>query len=167
MVVAQIQHGGNIARVAVFKRHHAVGGVAPLHGVKHFVPGGAADGLGMGEERFERDVGKGPLHALIGGAVAAQHRGLVLLGNVHHVLDMVPVVGAQGRLLNAGGGFVQHHRLPRGVKDGQAVGLFVRGNGQHRGHPALKQRRQLRVHRVDLRACFVQCVHGESTSFVL
>ena len=30
-----------------------------------------------------------------------------------------------------------------------------------------KQRRQLRVHRVDLRACFVQCVHGESTSFVL
>ena len=84
----------------------------------------------MGEQCPQRDVRKGPLHALIGGAVAAQHRGLVLLGNVHHVLDMVPVVGAQGRLLNAGGGFVQHHRLPRGVKDGQAVGLFVRGNGQ-------------------------------------
>ena len=80
---------------------------------------------------------------------------------------MVPVVGAQGGLLNAGSGFVQHHRLPRGVKDGQAVGLFVLGNGQHRGHPALKQRRQLRVHCVDLRACFVQCVHGESTSFAL
>ncbi len=63
--------------------------------------------------------------------------------------------------------FVQHHRLPCGVIDRQAVGLLVLGDAEHGGHPALKQGGQLRIHRVDLGACLFQCVHGESTSFAL
>ncbi len=93
MVIAQVQHGGNIARVAVFKGHDAPGGIAAFHGVKHLVPGGVAHGLGVGEQRLEGDVGKSALHALIGGAVTAQHHGFVLLGHVHHVLHMVFIVG--------------------------------------------------------------------------
>ena len=116
-----------------------MGGVAPLHGVEHFIPGGVADGLGMGEERFERDVGKGSLHALIGGAVPAQHLSFVLLGDIHHVLDMVLIVRPEGSVLDAGRSFFQHHRLPCGVKNRQAVGLFVLGDAEHSGHPPLKQ----------------------------
>ena len=125
--------------MAVLKRHNAVGGVAPADGIEHLVPRRVADGLRVGEERPQRDVGESAFHPLIGGAVPAQHLSFVLLGDIHHVLDMVPVVGAQGRLLNAGRSLFQHHRLPRGVKNRQAVGLFVLGDAEHSGHPPLKQ----------------------------
>ena len=84
-------------------------------------------------------MGKGALHALIGGAVLAQHHGFVLLCHVHQVLHVVFIVGPQGRVLNAGRSLFQHHRLPRGVKNRQAVGLFVLGYAEHSGHPPLKQ----------------------------
>lgn len=101
-----------------------MGGIALLHGIEHLIPGGAAHSLGMGKEGPERDVGKGTLHALIGSAVAAQHLGLVLLGHVHHVLHMIPVIGAQGRVPDPRFGLVQHHLFAGGIKDGQAVGLL-------------------------------------------
>ena len=41
----------------------------------------------------EGDVGKRSLHPLIGGAVAPQHGSLVLLGDVHHVLDRSDLSG--------------------------------------------------------------------------
>ena len=164
VVIAQIQHRRNIARVAVLEGHDAVGRIPALHRIEHFVPRREAHGLGVGEKGFQGNVGKGALHALIGGTVLAQHLGLVVLRYIHHVLDMIAVIGAQGRVLNAGLGLIQHHLFPRGVEDRQTVGLFVFGNGQHRRHPPLKQRGQLGVHRVDLAAGFVQCVHG-STSF--
>ena len=140
VVIAQIQHRRNIARVAVLEGHDAVGRIPVLHRIEHFVPRREAHGLGVGEKGLQGNVGKGTLHALIGGTVLAQHLGLVVLRYIHHVLDMIAVIGAQ------------------------TVGLFVLGNGQHRRHPPLKQRGQLGVHRVDLAAGFVQCVHG-STSF--
>lgn len=59
MVVAQVQHGGYIARVAVLKGDHAMGCIAAFHRVEDLVPGGVADRLRMGEERLERDVRKG------------------------------------------------------------------------------------------------------------
>ena len=137
-----------------------MGSIAAFHRVEDLVPGGAADRLRMGEERLERDVRKGSLHALIGGAVPAQYRGLVLLGHIHHVLYVVAVIGAQGGVLNARFGLVQHHGFPRGIEDRQTVGLFVFGDRQHSRHPPLEQRGQRGVHRVDLPAGFVQCVHG-------
>ena len=140
VVVAQVQHGGHIARVAVLKGDHAMGCIAAFHRVEDLVPGGVADRLRMGEERLERDVRKGSLHALIGGAVPAQHLGLVLLGYIHHVLYVVAVIGAQGGVLNARFGLVQHHGFPRGIEDRQAVGLFVFGDRQHSRHPPLEQR---------------------------
>ena len=79
---------------------------------------------------------------------------------------MVPVVGAQGGLLNAGGGFVQHYRLPRGIKDRQAVGTLVLGHLQHSGHAPLKQGSQLGVHFVDLGTGVFQCVHGGHILYV-
>ena len=164
VVVAQVEDGGDIACVAVLKRHNAVGGVAPADGIEHLVPRRAADGLRVGEERPQRDVGESAFHALIGGAVPAQHLGFVLLGDVHHVLDMVFIVRPEGGVLDAGRSLFQHHRLPRGVKNRQAVGLFVLGDAEHSGHPPLKQGGQLRVHRVDLGAGLFQCVHL-STSF--
>ena len=164
VVIAQVQHRRHIPRVAVLKGHHAVGGIALFHGIEHLIPGGAAHSLGMGKERPERDVGKSTFHALIGGAVAAQHLGLVLLGHVHHVLHMVPVIGAQGRVPDPRFGLVQHHLFAGGIKDGQAVGLFVFRHAEHRLHPPLKQGSQLGIHRVDLPAGLFQCVH-HSTSF--
>ena len=77
---------------------------------------------------------------------------------------MIPVIGAQRRVLDAGCSLFQHGGLPGGVKDGQTVGLLVAGDLQHRRHPPLKQRGQLGVHRVDLGAGLFQCVHG-FTSF--
>ena len=38
MVIAQIQHGGNIARMAVLKGNDAPGSIAAFHRVKHLVP---------------------------------------------------------------------------------------------------------------------------------
>ena len=164
VVIAQVQHGGHVACVAVLKGHHAVGGVAALHRVEHLVPCGIAHRFSMGEQRPQGNVGKGTLHALIGGAVLPQNLRLVLLGHVHHVLDMVFIVGPQGRLLNACGGFLQHGSLPGCIVNGQTVGTFVFGHLQHGSHPPLEQRSQLGVHRVDLGAGLFQCVHG-FTSF--
>ena len=79
VIVAQVQHGRNIARVAVLKGHHAVGSVPPLHGGEHLVPGGAAHGLGVGEQCPQRDVRKGPLHADRRRG-SGQKEGFVLLG---------------------------------------------------------------------------------------
>ena len=78
---------------------------------------------------------------------------------------MVPVIGAQGRVLNARLGFVQHHSLPGCIKDRQAVGCLVLRHAEYCRHPPLKQCGQLGVHRVDLAAGLFQCVHL-STSFV-
>ena len=166
VIVAQVQHGGNIARVAVLKGHHAVGSVTPLHGGEYLVPGGAAHGLGVGEQCPQRDVRKGPLHALIGGAVLAQNEGFVLLGHVHHVLDMVFIIRAQRRGMDAGGGLFQHGGFPRGIKDRQAVGTLVLGHLQHSGHAPLKQGSQLGVHFVDLGTGLFQCVHGGHILYV-
>ena len=166
VVIAQVQHGGNIACMAVFKRHDAVSGIAAFHGIEHLIPGGIAHGLGVGEQRLEGNVGKRALHALIGRAVLAQHHGFVLLGYVHQVLHMVFIIGPQGGILNAGGRFFQHSGLAGGVVDGQAVGTLILCHLQHGGHPPLKQCGQLGVHRVDLSACLFQCVHG-FTSFCM
>ena len=159
VVIAQVQHGGDIARVAVLEGHDAVGGVPSPDGLEDLVPRRVAHCLRVGEERPQRDVGKSTLHALIGGAVLAQHLRLVLLGDVHHVLDVISVVGPEGGILNAGRSLFQHHRLPCGVIDRQAVGLLVLGDAEHGGHPPLKQGGQLRIHRVDLSAGLFQCVH--------
>ncbi len=78
VVIAQVQHSGNIARVAVLKGDYAVGRIARGPPRRRPRPTWEAHGLGMGEERLEGDVGKGTLHALIGGAVLAQHLGLVI-----------------------------------------------------------------------------------------
>ena len=128
MVIAQVQHGGNIPGVAVFKGHYAVGGFAGGHRLEYLVPCGITHGLGVGEQRLEGDVGKRPLHPLIGGAALPQHSGLVLLGNVHHVLDVVFIVRAQRRLLNTGCGLFQHGGLPGGIVDGQAVRPLIFGH---------------------------------------
>lgn len=52
---------------------------------------------------------------------------------------MVFIVRPEGSVLDAGRSLFQHHRLPRGVKNRQAVGLFVLGYAEHSGHPPLKQ----------------------------
>lgn len=52
---------------------------------------------------------------------------------------MVLIVRPEGSVLDAGRSFFQHHRLPCGVKNRQAVGLFVLGDAEHSGHPPLKQ----------------------------
>ena len=166
MVIAQIQHGGNIARMAVLKGNDAPGSIAALHCIKHLVPCGIAHSLGVGEQRPEGNVGKGTLYALIGSAVLAQHHGFVLLCHVHQVLHVVFIVGPQGRVLNAGRSLFQHCRLAGGIVNGQAMGSFVFGHLQHGGHPPLKQRSQLGIHRVDLGARLFQCVHG-FTSFCM
>ena len=166
VIIAQIQHGRNIARMAVLKGNNAPGGIAAFHRVKYLVPGGVAHSLGVGEQRPEGDVGKGTLHALIGGAVLAQHHGFVLLCHVHQVLHVVFIVGPQGRVLNAGRSLFQHCRLAGGVVNGQAVGSFVFCHLQHSGHPPLKQCGKLGIHCVDLGACLFQCVHG-FTSFYM
>lgn len=57
------------------------------------------------------------------------------------------------------GGFVQHSRLPGGVKDGQAVGFFVFRHLQHSGHALFKQVGKLSVHRIDLAAGSFQLIH--------
>ena len=93
----------------------------------------------MGEERPQRDVGESAFHALIGGAVPAQHLSFVLLGDIHHVLDMVFIVRPEGSVLDAGRSLFQHCRLAGSVVNGQAVGLFVLGYAEHSGHPPLKQ----------------------------
>ena len=160
MIIAQVQHGRNIPGVAVFKGHYAVGSFAGGHGLEYLVPCGIAHGLGVGEQRLEGDVGKRSLHPLIGGAVAPQHGSLVLLGDVHHVLDMVFIVRAQRKLLNAGCGLFQHGGLPGGIVDGQAVRPLIFGHLQNGSHPALEQRSQLRIYRVDLGTGLFQCVHG-------
>ena len=128
MVITQVQHGGNVPGVAVFKGHYAVGGFARGHGLEYLVPRGIAHGFGVGEQRLEGDVGKCTFHSLIGGAVAPQHSGFVLLGKIHHVLDMVFIVRAQRRLLNAGCGLFQHGGLPGGIVDGQAVRPLIFGH---------------------------------------
>ena len=109
-----------------------------------------------GEQRPEGNVGKSALHALIGGAVLAQHHGFVLLCHVHQVLHVVFIVGPQGRVLNAGRSLFQHCRLAGGIVNGQAMGSFVFGHLQHSSHPPLKQRSQLGIHRVDLGARLFQ-----------
>ena len=105
-----------------------MGGFAGGHGLENLVPCGIAHGLGVGEQRFEGDVGKRPFHPLIGGAVTSQHSGLVLLGKIHHVLDVVFIVRAQRRLLNTGCGLFQHGGLPGGIVDGQAVRPLIFGH---------------------------------------
>ena len=73
-------------------------------------------------------MGKRPLHPLIGGAALPQHGSLVLLGKIHHVLDVVFIVRAQRGLLNAGCGLFQHGGLPGGIIDGQAVRPLIFGH---------------------------------------
>ena len=73
-------------------------------------------------------MGKRPFHPLIGGAVTPQRSGFVLLGKIHHVLDMVFIVRAQRGLLNAGCGLFQHGGLPGGIVDGQAVRPLIFGH---------------------------------------
>lgn len=105
-----------------------MGSFARGHGLEYLVPCGIAHGLGVGKQRFEGDVGKRTLHPLIGGAVTSQHSGFVLLGKIHHVLDVVFIVRAQRRLLNAGCGLFQHGGLPGGIVDGQAVRPLIFGH---------------------------------------
>lgn len=129
-------------------------GFARGNGLEYLVPRGIAHGFGVGEQRLEGDVGKCTLHPLIGSAVASQHSGFVLLGDVHHVLDVVFIVRAQRRLLNAGCGLFQHGGLPGGIIDGQAVRPLIFGHLQNGSHPALEQRSQLRIHvSISARAC--------------
>ena len=151
--------------MAVLKGNDAPGGIAAFHRVKYLVPGGVAHSLGVGKQRPEGDVGKGTLHALIGGAVLAQHHGFVLLCHVHQVLHVILIIGPQGGRLNAGRSLFQHCCLAGSVVNGQAVGSFVFGHLQHSGHPPLKQCGKLGIHCVDLGACLFQCVHG-FTSFL-
>ena len=135
-------------------------GFARGNGLEYLVPRGIAHGFGVGEQRLEGDVGKRTFHSLIGGAVVPQHGSFVLLGKIHHVLDVVFIVRAQRRLLNAGCGLFQHGGLPGGIIDGQAVRPLIFGHLQNGSHPALEQRSQLRIHRVDLGTGLFQCVHG-------
>ena len=128
VVITQVQHGGNVPGVAVFKGYYAVSGFARGHGFEHLVPCGIAHGFGVGEQRLEGDVGKCTFHSLIGGAVVPQHGSFVLLGKIHQVLDMVFIVRAQRGLLNAGCGLFQHGGLPGGIVDGQAVRPLIFGH---------------------------------------
>ena len=63
-------------------------------------------------------------------------------------------------LLDAGCGLFQYGGLPGGIVDGQAVRPLIFGHLQNGSHPALEQRSQLRIHRVDLGTGLFQCVHG-------
>ena len=60
MVIAQIQHGGNIARMAVLKGNDAPGNIAAFHRVKHLVPGGIAHSLGVGDSARRAMWAKAP-----------------------------------------------------------------------------------------------------------
>ena len=162
VLIAQVQHRRHVPRVAVLKGDHPAGGVPRRHFGEHFVPGGAADRLGVGEQLPQGDVGERPLHPLIGHPVLAQQQRLVLAGQGHPVADMVQIIGPQDRVLDAVRRFLQHLLFPGRVMDGQAVGLFVLRHLHHRPHPPLKQSGQLSVHRVDLLTGLFQGIHGGS-----
>lgn len=103
-------------------------GFARSNGLEYLVPRGIAHGFGVREQRLEGDVGKRTLHPLIGGAVTSQHGSFVLLGKIHHVLDVVFIVRAQRGLLNAGCGLFQHGGLSGGIVDGQTVRPLIFGH---------------------------------------
>ena len=77
---------------------------------------------------------------------------------------MIAVIGAQNGVLNPRFSLVQHDSFPRRVEDRQTMCLFIFCDGQNRRHPPLEQGGKLGIHRIDLAAGLVQCVHG-STSF--
>ena len=159
MVVQQVQHIGDIPGGAVLEGDDPVGGPAVLHGVKHLVKGGQAQGLRPGKQPGEGDVAVSPLGPLMGHHVPPKHVGLILAGEGHLRPKKVCIIGAQHLLGNVGGVFFNHLGLPAGVQNGHTGGLFVFNNLTHGGHALFKQRGHLPVHRVDLGTGLFQLVH--------
>ena len=148
--VQQVEHGGDIARVGVFKRQNAELCIPVLHGVKDLAPGGAGRLPRKGEKAAQRNVAPRTGHALVGGGIAAQPGALVCAGNAHGIAEKGAVVGAQRLVGDAGRVFVKHSGLPRGIKNRLAgLGLVAHHIG-HRAHTPLKQSGHLGINGVDL-----------------
>ena len=149
MGVQKVQHGGHVPGVGVLKGQHTELGLAPADRLAYLRPGGKRLAAGKGEQPPQRNVAPRALHPLIGRGVPPQHGPLVRLGHLHGLLQKFPVIGAQFFLLQPGGVVVQHHLLPRRVKDRFAGLRLVQRHLRHRLHALLKQRGHLRVDGVD------------------
>ena len=148
--VQQIQHGGHIARIGVFKRKYAELRISALHSIKDLAPGGAGRLPRKGEQALQCNLAPCAGHPLIGSGVAAKAHALIRAGNGHRIIQKSAIVGAQRLIGDAGRIFIQHSRLTRGVKHRLAgLGLIARHIG-HRAHPPLKQGGHLRVNSINL-----------------
>ena len=158
--VEQVQHGGHIAGVGVFKGQHAQGGIAVFDGVAHLVPGRKGFGPAQRVEAAQRDVAPRALHPLIGRRVPPQKLPLVRPRDRQRLGQKAVIIGPQGRVLHPGGVFFDQRGLPRGVKDGFSGAGLVLGHLRNGLHPLLKQRGHLRVDAVNDGARLLKLVGG-------
>ena len=157
--VQQVQHGGNIPCVGVFKGQHTKLGVAVLHSVKHLGPGGKGSGPGKGKHPPQGNVAPCALHALISGGVAAQSGPLVGAGDGHGLLQKRLVIRAQFLVLQPGRVAGDHIRLPRGIKYRLAGLGFVTYYVGNSLHAPLKQSGHFGVDGIDLGTGLLQKIH--------
>ena len=145
---------------AVFQRQDGTAAVPLQHRLVSGGKIGIAHQCGVGEDLPCRDVGKSTLHTAVGHPHTLQQLALIILGNIHVILQKAHVMLPELGIGHPCRALFQNLFFPCTVKDGQTPLFFIFRHLYGGFHTTHEQCSHLLVHLRDDLAGFLQLIHG-------